>query len=393
MPNLNKKLAVLIPILILLTGFSLHFAFGFIPVQWFRFPVNFIIGVELLIMIPVLYFLFKNKTAICYLHSGAAAISSIALFTLLTAIMAIFPQNTGEHSFSEFLGINLVLYTWYFSLSAIYLLLALGMITVKRLTAFKIKHIGFYLNHIGLWIIIAGGFLGQADKEEYSMHIPEGETVWFAEDKQGNVHDLDFAFELERFNIEYYQPKIAAFNENGEIIESEIQEINENDSLTIQNRQINIKTLIEHAWFSGDTVLQVVGVPGTVSAAKIKIDGKSHWVSNESRMFPPKYVELPNKTLISLLSKEPKHYSSDIKLFTKSGRAGESHRIAVNKPLRFESKAVYQSSYYINPENTQTVSVLSIVKDPWLPLVYSGIFLLLAGALWMMFAPVKQTKN
>ncbi len=387
------KPVVLVPIVLLLFGFSLHFAFGFIPVQTLKFPVNFIIGLELIIMIPVLFFLFKNNIFIRYLYSGHAAISAISLFTVLVAVMAIFPQNVdAHHGLHRFLGTNHLLYTWYFNLSVLYLLLSLGMITVKRMVKFKFSDLGFYANHLGLWIIIASGFLGQADKVEYSMQIPEGETVWYAQDKQGNLIELDLAIELLNFNIEYYQPKIAAYNAEGEIIASEIHEISQNSTILIEKTKISIIKLINHAWPSGDSILQVIGVPGTINAAKIQFNGETHWISNESSMFPPVFCELPDEKTLKLLSKEPKQYSSEIKLYTKSGHSGESHRIEVNKPLKFDAMAIYQSSYYLDTKHSQPVSVLSIVEDPWLPVVYSGIFLLLLGAVCIMFSKMKSTK-
>jgi cytochrome c biogenesis factor len=35
-------------------------------------------------------------------------------------------------------------------------------------------------------------------------------------------------------------------------------------------------------------------------------------------------------------------------------------------------------------------SILELVRDPWLPLVYTGIYMMLAGAVLMLFSPQKR---
>ena len=39
------------------------------------------------------------------------------------------------------------------------------------------------------------------------------------------------------------------------------------------------------------------------------------------------------------------------------------------------------------------LSVLELVKDPWLPLIYIGIFMMIAGAFYMFWMGNKITKN
>ena len=64
--------------------------------------------------------------------------------------------------------------------------------------------------------------------------------------------------------------------------------------------------------------------------------------------------------------------------------------IRVNKPLSVRGWKIYQFSYDEARGKDSDISVFELVRDPWLPLVYLGIFMMLAGAL-SLFATRKQT--
>jgi cytochrome c biogenesis protein ResB len=54
----------------------------------------------------------------------------------------------------------------------------------------------------------------------------------------------------------------------------------------------------------------------------------------------------------------------------------------VNKPLNFMGWKIYQLSYS-EAMGGIGISILELVRDPWLPYVYTGIFMMLAGAVWL----------
>ena len=80
----------------------------------------------------------------------------------------------------------------------------------------------------------------------------------------------------------------------------------------------------------------------------------------------------------------PKRFASDITVTTKDGR-DISGTVDVNKPLKVEGWNIYQYDYDARSGPESQYSVLLLVRDPWLPGVYLGIFLMLAGALWLLF--------
>lgn len=67
--------------------------------------------------------------------------------------------------------------------------------------------------------------------------------------------------------------------------------------------------------------------------------------------------------------------------------------IDVNKPLSVDGWKIYQVSYDETKGKWSTVSVFELVRDPWMPLVYTGIILMLAGAFFLFItAPTKKEK-
>ncbi|MBR5703172.1 MAG: cytochrome c biogenesis protein CcsA [Bacteroidales bacterium] len=80
----------------------------------------------------------------------------------------------------------------------------------------------------------------------------------------------------------------------------------------------------------------------------------------------------------------PRRFASDITVYLKDG---ESIRgiVEVNRPLKADGWSIYQYGYDTALGSQSPYSVFLLVKDPLLPAVYAGIFLMLAGALCIIF--------
>jgi cytochrome c biogenesis protein ResB len=57
----------------------------------------------------------------------------------------------------------------------------------------------------------------------------------------------------------------------------------------------------------------------------------------------------------------------------------------VNKPFSIDGWKIYQLNYDTTMGRWSEISVLELVRDPWLPVVYTGIAMMLLGALCMFF--------
>ena len=78
----------------------------------------------------------------------------------------------------------------------------------------------------------------------------------------------------------------------------------------------------------------------------------------------------------------PKRFASDVQILTQS-RKNIQATIEVNKPIEVDGWKIYQYGYDTSMGVMSNTSILELVSDPWLPLVYTGIYMMLGGALCM----------
>ena len=117
------------------------------------------------------------------------------------------------------------------------------------------------------------------------------------------------------------------------------------------------------------------------------------WVSCGSYAFPAKSLPLNARYSVIMPERAPKRYTSDISIYTRDGQKLKG-TVEVNKPMKADGWKVYQYSYDRSRGKWSETSIFELVKDPWLPAVYCGIFLMLAGALCLMLfmapKPIKE---
>lgn len=87
----------------------------------------------------------------------------------------------------------------------------------------------------------------------------------------------------------------------------------------------------------------------------------------------------------------PKRFCSTVTLTSR----GESEQTAieVNHPAHFRGYSLYQDGYDHSRGAASQYSVLLVVRDPWLWAVYTGIFMLLAGAVGLIiYGPLHKPR-
>lgn len=80
---------------------------------------------------------------------------------------------------------------------------------------------------------------------------------------------------------------------------------------------------------------------------------------------------------------KPKRFASEIHIQTKAGESIEAV-VDVNKPYEVDGWKIYQYGYDTDMGAKSQISILELVSDPWLPLVYAGFFMMLAGVLLLV---------
>ena len=93
----------------------------------------------------------------------------------------------------------------------------------------------------------------------------------------------------------------------------------------------------------------------------------------------PIAIELKQFIMETYDDGSPKRFASEILILTKSGKNIET-TVDVNKPYEVDGWKIYQYGYDTRLGALSQTSIFELVSDPWLPFVYTGIYMMLAGA-------------
>ena len=136
--------------------------------------------------------------------------------------------------------------------------------------------------------------------------------------------------------------------------------------------------------------------PGSACAIYVKAtrgkEQKQGWISCGSYMFPYQGLKLDDEHTIVMPNREPRRYASLVDIYTMDGQNIQTE-IEVNKPFSVSGWKIYQLSYDEQMGKWSNVSVFELVTDPWLPIVYAGIFMLLIGAVGMFLTAGRKKRE
>ncbi len=357
-------------------------------------PMNLFIGLSFAFILIFIHIFYGDLKTVRWLSRVPASISSIALFTLLTLIMGLTIQNSPDASgFMKYSGLSHVRNSYVFLLSGMFLLTTLGLVIIRRITPFNYKNLGFTLNHLGLWIIVLSGSLGAGDLIRLSIYATKNEPVWYGFTGNREAREVPFSINLLDFDINEFPPKIA-------YIETELMKLPEehhpeNFSMLEVGKEMDISgwhiVVDDFIMYAGkDSIGNYIASTDTFSypvaliTAIHKSDGiiKSGWISSGGLTKSPVFLNLDDKYSLAMTRPEPKEYSSLLKITTAEGKI-DTAVIAVNKPLKINGWSLYQLSYDERMGKWSRLSVIEAIRDPWLPIIYLGIFMVLAGAVYI----------
>ncbi len=107
----------------------------------------------------------------------------------------------------------------------------------------------------------------------------------------------------------------------------------------------------------------------------------------------PIAIELKKFIMETYEDGKPKRFASEIQILTKTGKNIET-TVDVNKPYEVDGWKIYQYGYDTQMGAQSQMSILELVSDPWLPLVYAGFYMMLAGAVLMALTVLwRRLKN
>lgn len=391
---------------LILVGLALQFSIG--PIHWsdFAFPLNAIFLVLFLITLGVIYALRRRVRPFAFLLTIEAAVPTLLYAAALTVVMGLTRQVPAHERAIDPIGLTQMLSCWPFVF--IYLLLAaiVGLIALRQLLRFRLREVPSLLCHIGLFIAIVAATLGSADMERVKLKANTEMPEWRATHEQGFT-ELPLAIQLEKFTIDEYPPKLLLVNsQTGQTIPAKNPETVLIDKYFREGQlaqwRIRVRKNLPLAApvVSPDSTKYVAwGSSGAVTALLVETQrmegdrpvGKPSvgWVTCGSYLFPFQELKLTKQLSLVMARREPERYASRIHIYTQTQKNIVA-TVEVNKPVSVDGWNIYQLSYDEAMGRWSETSTFELVKDPWLPAVYVGIYLLLAGAVLIFIVAQKR---
>jgi len=106
----------------------------------------------------------------------------------------------------------------------------------------------------------------------------------------------------------------------------------------------------------------------------------------------PLAIELQEFIMETYDDGSPRRFASKIEILTQEGKKYQA-TVDVNKPAEVEGWKIYQYGYDTQAGAQSNISILELVSDPWLPYVYTGIFLMLGGGLLMFITGMRRKEE
>lgn len=387
--------AIYLAVTLLLIGLALQLWLGAVPTIYFRFPVNIFGGLLLVVLLTVAYLCAPKNPYIIELSSATMAI----VFSVSIGICAIVMGSLvleNSQSWATKLGLGSITTSWYFALLFLGVLVNLWLAMLKRAAHLNFTNIVFLTNHMGLFLALYGAFLGQGDILRFNMSLRENEVEWRAyqqlDSGKFNNIELPFALYLKDFSMQTYANKLYITNANGRALPVESKpahvSLGQDSVLNLLGYQIIVHRYIPKAVFDVQSNSYVnANIWGTTNAAYVSIKqaGKlvqdSVWVGAGNFLFPAHGVILDKEKTLVMASPEAKQFVSKVIVYQQDSTMSPfATQITVNQPLNIAGWKIYQTSYDENMGEWSTSSVVELIRDPWLPVVYTGLVMLIIGS-------------
>ena len=391
---------------LILVGLALQFSVG--PIHWsdFAFPINLIFLIVFLLILVLAYWLRRRVRLFSFLLTAEAAVPTLIYAAALTVVMGLTRQVSAHERAIDPIGLTQMLSFWPFVL--VYLLLAtiVGLITLRQILHFRLRELPSLLSHVGLFLVIVTATLGSADMERVKLTATTDMPEWRATHEQGFV-ELPLAIQLEKFTIDEYPPKLLIINsQTGKSVPAKNPEIalidkhfREGSILKWRIRVLKNLPLAAPVVTSDTTKYVEWQSSGAVTALLVEAqrmkDGRAvgpptvGWVTCGSYLFPFQELKLTKQLSLVMARREPERYASRIHVYTESQKNIVA-TVEVNKPVSVDGWRIYQLSYDEAMGRWSETSTFELVKDPWLPAVYVGIYMLLAGAILTFIVSQKR---
>jgi hypothetical protein len=396
----NFREAIIFTVLALLAGFVLQYAVsgaGIVIPEW---PFNVMLLALFAAVVFGLGIAFRKNPALSWFGDIPLGLCLILALAALSLIGGIVPQDpSAQQSMLTRLRLNQIFSGWPFAVIIILFLANLGLALVWKLIPFSMKNLQFILFHAGFWIALSCGIFGSSDLQRLVIFIEEGKAnhLGYRMDSDTPV-SLPFSVFLHDFSLEEYSPQLFLYDPSSDRLimdrSQAVLDMRKGTSASWKGVDVLVLEYLPSALPGHDgTPLPAdrsKGIP--FAKVRITIHGKQQetWISTGSPFLRPDDAQLGSLYLV-MVPGTPKLFRSAVTLQDNTGRT-EMANLQVNKPVGFGGWKLYQMGYDEKNGRWSRLSIIEAIRDPWLPAVYVGFFMLMAGNILFFWNGIKRTE-
>ena len=157
----------------------------------------------------------------------------------------------------------------------------------------------------------------------------------------------------------------------------------------------NIQFLLFHLGLFITMTTATLGNADMQRLKMITVIGEPEWrglTQQQEVVELPLAIELKKFIMETYDDGSPKRFASKIEILTKTNKKIHT-TVDVNKPVAVDGWKIYQYGYDQSMGAKSNTSIFELVRDPWITIVYIGIYMMLLGALCMFIFGIKTKRS
>lgn len=383
-----------------------------------------VLSAILLVLIVLLYLLSRKSKVLKLFCTPLAVCITAGLMLITCLILGLISQNPESQDFLSRIGLRSFKDSPWFISSTMLFLLVLGMFIIEQYRLHP-KNTSPHL-FTGIWVVVFGILMSNLSIQRYLWigwkDVPKWEATLQSPDPQSKK--LPFAIEVSQYRTDYYPPVIYIVDsKTGRVLPLEkptsmpidIEQYKEYaagkgsaQQKQIQEWDIKLVEYLPHAWVhftDGQYSAESTQDEGNAPAAKVEMksnltgETKTTWLSCGSALQLPSFLRLDSSRLIGMEDPVPSHFIAHLNLYEIQGDTGIIRLDSVwpNHPIGIDGYDIYLKSVKTEAGLWNPDVQLELVKDPWKPVVYGGLGLILLSLLEMLikglFCKKKQSND
>lgn len=299
-------------------------------------------------------------------------------FGAMAIVGGVLPASTIQSR----LGVESVWGSWPFIFVSYGMLVNIVGSCGRRVWPLNYKNVLYQLTHLGLAVALIGGSVSGLTLERRKMVLFPGVPSKIAYDAHNNEYHAPSTVTLREFQMETFAPTLSVVSHD-ESAKDGMRQVSgsklakEGVTESIGGYRVEVLRYLPKAVHDGREWREVPWKTAA-PAALVKVrrgpdEVFEGWVCSGSIATQPAFLPLGPDQALFMNRPMPKVFESDLEV------DGQKVTVGVNKPAKVAGFDLYPFSYDDKAGPASAYSVIEVVRDPGLPVVYLGIFMLLAA--------------